>query len=851
MNIKVSPKLRRPDLTHDIALSRDGEKIGLKFDGDAPSVLQHQPYTDPARRFTESIKDWTGGRGRRRLREDPTAYWDAKDAWGLVAGKMFPAPDWYYGTGIRVAERSYRDGNSVGWRKLYAGSGDVKRYSAVSFVASASSNRRKVQIPVRQVGIPGTLTFAVYSNSGGSPGTVLTGATATKAATAGDFEVQDLMLNLGTLASLTAATTYWILVYGASTDNETNHWEIGVNEGGTGSKISANGTDWSVPTDAFAMYYNIVAVDAGQMLYFWEMDTCLYAINALDSNDAPTIYINGDRGTATSATSTTLVDTRSGVTSGWTNGQWIDWWIKIVAGRGKGQIRQITDNDSTSVTVAAWDVNPNTTSRYVIYGGLKWTALTGTHGLTVAPTCKPIAVNHVTYVTQGDAVNIRRFREATSAADNHEYADTGTAYRYDFLAVHTMSQLGVQVWAAKSSNNSVAYTIAPAWGGTATFKPIKGLYIGSPDYGITSLYSGGKKLYAGTADGLWWINENTARRLSPPIKESPHPNNMKAITASGDAVYYGYGGSFGYMVGTKHIDLLNFRDGYEGLPADRAGDVSQALTVGGWTLFSVDGGASNYSAVYAWNGRGIHEIWRGWAVGVRIRDMYYYACPGTNGQLWIDASGEPVCVKLPYNKTDPLLDTTMRYRPELSFVTGVMDVDNENLKKMFAEIALASENLGASRWVEVDYQKNENVNTSNWERLGTISRSPYKSIAVKLGNVGRIAFRFRALTTDSSTPPVLRHISIPGEIAQESKFMWVGTFRVSDRDMAGGMRDHSPTYKWLWLRKMADNEEILHMEAAREIDHDKDVTISVPVDVANRIDAGDWDGRISIQIREV
>jgi hypothetical protein len=67
-------------------------------------------------------------------------------------------------------------------------------------------------------------------------------------------------------------------------------------------------------------------------------------------------------GTATSATNTTLVNSAKA----WTADQWINAQIRITGGTGIGQIRTITDNDATSVTVATWTVNPDSTSTYAI-----------------------------------------------------------------------------------------------------------------------------------------------------------------------------------------------------------------------------------------------------------------------------------------------------------------------------------------------------------------------------------------------------------------------------------------------------------------------------------------------------
>lgn len=70
-----------------------------------------------------------------------------------------------------------------------------------------------------------------------------------------------------------------------------------------------------------------------------------------------------DTGTATSGSSTTLVDTGAA----WTASQWVNYQVRITAGTGKGQVRVITANDATSLTFAA-GATIDSTSVYAIEG---------------------------------------------------------------------------------------------------------------------------------------------------------------------------------------------------------------------------------------------------------------------------------------------------------------------------------------------------------------------------------------------------------------------------------------------------------------------------------------------------
>jgi hypothetical protein len=84
-------------------------------------------------------------------------------------------------------------------------------------------------------------------------------------------------------------------------------------------------------------------------------------------------------GVATSATSTTL----SNAGKSWTSSQWVNAQVRIVAGTGAGQVRAITANTSTQLTVATWTVTPDTTSVYVIEGNEDHLYLLGNNAVTL------------------------------------------------------------------------------------------------------------------------------------------------------------------------------------------------------------------------------------------------------------------------------------------------------------------------------------------------------------------------------------------------------------------------------------------------------------------------------------
>lgn len=84
-------------------------------------------------------------------------------------------------------------------------------------------------------------------------------------------------------------------------------------------------------------------------------------------------------GTATSATATTLVCS----TKTYTTNNWVNYQVRITWGTGIGQIRTITANTSTTLTVATWTVTPDATSTFVIEPNDDFIYLLGNNAVTM------------------------------------------------------------------------------------------------------------------------------------------------------------------------------------------------------------------------------------------------------------------------------------------------------------------------------------------------------------------------------------------------------------------------------------------------------------------------------------
>lgn len=90
-------------------------------------------------------------------------------------------------------------------------------------------------------------------------------------------------------------------------------------------------------------------------------------------------YYQFATGTATSATGTTLVNSAKT----WTTNQWTNYQVRIVSGTGAGQIRTISSNTGTTLTVPTWTTTPDATSVYSIEGNDDFIYYIGNNAVTM------------------------------------------------------------------------------------------------------------------------------------------------------------------------------------------------------------------------------------------------------------------------------------------------------------------------------------------------------------------------------------------------------------------------------------------------------------------------------------
>jgi len=164
------------------------------------------------------------------------------------------------------------------------------------------------------------------------------------------------------LDNISPSQREWACAGGADGKYYLSYAPLGSNKNTEMLVYDTMGRCWTKYSGKYAEAADIVmlsgADDQNEILVGTSDDTGLvYELNSGGSDD-------GDSGTATSATGTTLVDS----SKTWSADMWIGNKIQITAGTGSGYEYTITDNDATSVTVSGWTTQPDSTSEYTIVG---------------------------------------------------------------------------------------------------------------------------------------------------------------------------------------------------------------------------------------------------------------------------------------------------------------------------------------------------------------------------------------------------------------------------------------------------------------------------------------------------
>ena len=505
MAIKVYPGVKRP--THHISLSDGVRTFGLRLE-DGPRSIEEIPMTPSTVHFSGGgtkfgdwepwmshleQRSWEGGRGLADFVDDPTRFFDSKLAWTLTPGRLFPVPRWKFANGHMTEAHENLPGD-MDWLIL---SGLVYEVAEPFTHSSDWATYEYSYLWLRRVGNPSDLTITLQIDNAGEPGTIKSYAEIS-ADDVHEGEVYLWRFTMLTPSALTG-TDGWIKASADMGDDAANHWEIGIDaDGGTASYRFYDPGVWTAA--AYSLYYRIIEGQAKRKWHFFEFEGAMYAIDQQIDETASKLYINGDRGKATGASSTTISDSNQS----WINNQWVNAYLKIVAGTGKGQFRKITSNGATSLGVAAWDITPDTTSEYVIYHTAIWQDISPGSGDQIDGVVKSVAIaDDFVAFAQGQSVNILKMRWNPAASPPaHEFDDDGTN-KADLLLTFQDDHNEIKMYAANAAAGTVARATLPPWSTDMTFET--SLDVGDSSLPILSLFEHAGSVYAFKPNGRYQI----------------------------------------------------------------------------------------------------------------------------------------------------------------------------------------------------------------------------------------------------------------------------------------------------------------------------------------------------------
>lgn len=841
--------------THEVALRRpNGQVYGLRLKDGAQSVKnianQNQPPFEQIKQHSFHL-----GRGWENvLSQQHMGFFDSRNAWTLTPAKLHPTMLMQFAKGLRSQDFLWATTDII-WKKINSTNDP---YLDTTFT-STGVTATHLQFYIRRKGNPGTLTIDLCSDSSGDPSTVRQTVSVTKSNVT-DMTVEIYDADTSSYAFV-ASTVYHVLFRSSDTDNN-NCWEIGCDPN-TNGKRSSNGSAYTATT--YAPMFRITDADVAQKWYPFFYDGAMYVVNSLESAGNSDVYINGGRGKATSSTSTTLVDSALNMTAD----RYIGAYIHIIRGVGAGQTRLITDNDATSFTVATWTVNPTTTSEYVIYG-TSWfhkigitgidgftSAAVGAHGLGNVVSA-PAVVNNIIYFPQGDSVAMRSAQWNGSTKVHDFQVEAKNAY---FVEAGYDPATGPQLWRANNataSGSGGAQTVSRANGTTygtdAVFRlpnagATKGIYVGDTSTLITGIKFHEGSLVVHKQDGLFTVSNDRAVERKYGAEDMPSIYNGVAMATNGSVLYISFWTNLMQMAGGTISDTKLW---YSYLPSNRVGHVAGLETAFSFSFIAYDAG-DGVSSLLLWNNefQAYHEVLRAFEAGRRIRSVFWQPNEDTNPRLWVEMGGELVFQVFPKSPR-PTADTTIPYMPEFVLETSTIDLLNSN-SKFFGTLSMVTKNLSQSgSEVYVDYQTDNDVNTSNWLNAGSVVESPEDKIKISAGNKRKIRLRFRANTSDLLSPPIIENYGLSLFEREVSPRYYTIECKTSEnqKTKVGGSADHKPTELLKVLEDMHSRAELLTLLSIDPELHNKAVTMYRPPSAQKESyrSQKDWTGDIVVYL---
>lgn len=855
MSIRVSPTEINP--THHFSLAnRAGTRLGLTLcddKGEAKSLHDEQlyikqPVDTTANKQTSggsSYQDFdypyspivqadlSGGRGSLEFEHDSTKYFDSFRCNSGMTGKAYAGPLEQYVSGIRNSSQVMPA--NVRWVQLRAEQAVL--YKRITF--STALTAKRIFLLARKTGKPGAMTVEIRNDSAGSIGAVRQSLTFNSA------DLPDLLSEWiqGAITQSFASVSYWLVLKGATTDNDLNHWKIACNTGAVSSYYSSAFTTSPSNAAGFNLCYRLLDAPANKTCIAFEYLEQQYFVLSPVSG-APKLYMAGDRGCADSNASahTKLID----ATKTWTTNEWIGSVVMIIDGPGNLEAqnwRVVKSNTAHELITDAWKTTHTTNTQYVILG-TKMQEITG-HGLTNPITCVHAAVNGCVYFCMGDTVLVRRLREWNNAGVwTRTWTDESAGTKAVFMTYKPMTNkiviannsdpsghISVRVGPMLPSKTVAALTWGTAINIDNQYRKITGLAV-YPDE------AGNEAVWVFKTDLVFTVSSagDVAAINIEEMRTVRSDKNGKRPLKHGVYLYFpllqGYERFYGGQVDDIGPNLG------EGLPSGRRGPIVGAVGYPGKFYIAVNAGANGYSSVL--HSGGWHETYRA-PKGEQIKDIFFQVSPGgTLDRLWLYQGDDLIWLPFPSETTKELDDEAYLYNYEFAVTLSRMHAGLYDVQKLVKNVKLYTQALEKTPkgapicWFELDYRLNEDA---EWTTVPDVfSTSPHQEVDFTnvYGIAGkRIQFRIRGYTTDRKKTPIFFAIIIGAVVRVEIKsFYGPFKFRIMD-DEPSGLREAESLYTAAQKLKImedwgdSNNDSMLLMRSVSALCDDKMIFLNM------------------------
>jgi hypothetical protein len=371
------------DPTHHIKLT-DGERtVGFVItdqSGDRDErTFRRFPHSDPAQPYiTEKQSSFGGGFGQPTFEENRSKYWRAhgvdttKDA--LVLGPRF-----HHGKGTFVKAQDNLNATTFGWANVGVGG---RKWVAIQFTpAQQWTATTYVKLFCRRVGTPPSLRVRTYTNSGGSPGSLIHSQ---------DFAADDvttdpngtwIRLAIPDTYTYAASTVYWLVLTVTGSGN--GEWYFGHKRSGSSGKKAADGVGWG--SAGWDLYYRIYGDNDNMVARWIDYKQQTYCLLDWDNTDDGELWMNGWRGAADSNSGNlnSLID-GSSQGSEWGTKMTGDEIVKMVSGPASAEVddfRVVSSAVNNDITVTPdWLVTHGKYDSYVVQNSDWWQKITAPVG---------------------------------------------------------------------------------------------------------------------------------------------------------------------------------------------------------------------------------------------------------------------------------------------------------------------------------------------------------------------------------------------------------------------------------------------------------------------------------------